>query len=178
MLSTITKEQRKKIIEGFVSKDIDIVYIDMDNVLVDFASGIETLTPAELEEYKGRYDEVPHIFSKMIPMEGAVEAFKFLSRYFDVYILSTAPWNNPSAWADKLEWVKRYLGGEKDDPAYKRLILTHHKNLNKGKYLIDDRIDKNGSGHFSGQLIQFGSEKYPDWKSVTDYLGEIFISTS
>ena len=29
---------------------------------------------------------------------------------YDVYILSSAPWKNPSAWSDKLEWVKKYLG--------------------------------------------------------------------
>ena len=54
---------------------------------------------------------------------------------YDIYILSTAPWDNPSAWSDKLEWVKRYLG----EVCYKRLILSHHKNLNAGDYLIDDR---------------------------------------
>jgi len=32
--------------------------------------------------------------------------------------------------------VKTHLGAD----AYKRLILTHHKNLNVGDYLIDDRI--------------------------------------
>lgn len=51
---------------------------------------------------------------------------------------------------------------------YKRLILTHHKNLNKGDYLIDDRT-KNGAGEFEGKLIQFGTEEYPDWKSVLAY---------
>lgn len=41
-----------------------IVYVDMDNVLVDFKTGIEIFSQAELEMYEGRYDEVPHIFSK------------------------------------------------------------------------------------------------------------------
>ena len=42
----------------------------------------------------------------MKPVEGAIEAYQELTRHFEVYILSTAPWNNPSAWADKLLWVK------------------------------------------------------------------------
>lgn len=142
-----------------------ILYIDMDNVLVDFKTGIARLTEEEKIKYEGRYDETPDIFSKMLPMEGAVESFKILSEKYDTYILSTSPWENPSAWSDKLKWVKKHLG----DNAYKRLILTHHKNLNKGDFLIDDRT-KNGAGEFEGELILFGSEEYPDWNSVVRYL--------
>lgn len=42
-----------------------ILYIDMDNVLVDFQSGINKLSEYEKKEYEGRYDEVPNIFAKM-----------------------------------------------------------------------------------------------------------------
>lgn len=142
-----------------------ILYIDMDNVLVDFQSGIDMLSEEEKILYNGRYDEVPGIFAKMKPMKDAVTSFDILAEYYDVYILSTAPWNNPSAWSDKLVWVKKYLG----DKAYKRLILSHHKNLNIGDYLIDDRI-VNGASSFKGELIVFGSEKFPDWKSVLRYI--------
>lgn len=38
-----------------------ILYIDMDNVLVDFQSGINKLSEYEKREYEGRYDEVPDI---------------------------------------------------------------------------------------------------------------------
>jgi len=38
-----------------------IVYVDMDNVLVDFKSGIDKLSPAELAEFDGRFDEVPNL---------------------------------------------------------------------------------------------------------------------
>ena len=137
----------------------------MDNVLVDFRSGIDRLNPAELSEYEGRYDEVPHIFSKMDPMKDAIESYARLCDKFDTYILSTSPWENPTALNDKLEWVKRYLGKY----AYKRLILSHNKHLNHGDYLIDDR-DKNGADRFIGELILFGSERFPEWGSVRRYL--------
>ena len=54
-------------------------------------------------------------------------------------------------------------------PAYKRLILTHHKNLNLGDYLVDDRT-KNGADRFRGEHILFGSPQFPDWLAVTAYL--------
>ncbi|MEA2057062.1 MAG: hypothetical protein U9O78_05170 [Patescibacteria group bacterium] len=142
-----------------------ILYVDLDNVLVDFQSGINQLSDEIKKEYESRLDEVPNIFSKMIPIENAVETYKELSEYFDTYILSTSPWENPSAWSDKLNWVKKYLGTE----AYKKLILTHHKNLNIGDYLIDDRT-KRGADKFTGELLLFGSKKFPDWNSIKKYL--------
>ena len=141
------------------------LYIDMDNVLVDFSSGIACLSSDIIDAYQGRLDEVPGIFALMEPMPGAVAAFEQLAGWFDTYILSTAPWENPSAWSDKLLWVKRHLG----QPAYKRLILTHHKNLNFGHYLIDDRT-KNGVERFGGEHIHFGTERFPDWLAVVEYL--------
>jgi hypothetical protein len=60
-----------------------ILYIDMDNVLVDFQSGIDAISEHERLSYEGRLDEVPGIFSKMKPKEGAIEAFKKLSKNFD-----------------------------------------------------------------------------------------------
>jgi 5'-nucleotidase len=142
-----------------------IVYVDMDNVLVDFSTGIARLTQKEFEIYKGRYDEAPHIFSKMDPIENAIESYIQLCSKYDTYILSTSPWENSTALNDKLEWVKKHLG----QYAYKRLILSHNKHLNHGHYLIDDR-EKNGAAEFVGELILFRGEKFPDWKSVMEYL--------
>lgn len=142
-----------------------ILYIDMDNVLVDFPTGIAALSEELKKAYKGNYDETPGIFSLMEPMKGAVEAVNALAEHYDIYVLSTAPWRNPSAWSDKLQWIQKYFGKEEDSPLYKRLILSHHKDLNRGDYLVDDRT-KNGAENFQGELILFGSEAYPDWDHV------------
>ena len=142
-----------------------VVYIDMDNVLVDFPSGIACLREDVKLEYKDRLDDVPGIFALMSPMDGAIAAFNRLAEVFDVYVLSTAPWKNPSAWSDKLIWVQKHLG----EVAKKKLILTHHKNLNVGHYLIDDRT-KNGVDKFKGEHILFGAEQFPGWQAVEKYL--------
>ena len=145
-----------------------IVYVDMDNVLVDFPSAFPKLDEETLSRYDNNRDEIPGIFALMEPMPGAISAFKELSELFDTYILSTSPWENPSAWSDKLEWVKRYIGR----PARKRLILSHHKNLNAGHFLIDDRL-KRGADRFAGELILFGSDDYPNWQSQRAWLSGI-----
>ena len=142
----------------------------MDGVLVDFQSGIDKLSDETKQEYEGRLDEVPGIFSLMDPMPGAIEAVHELSKYYDMYILSTAPWKNLTAWSDKIEWLTKHFG----DLFKKRVILTHCKHLCDGDYLVDDRA-KNGASEFPGEWVQFGSERYPDWEEVTRYLISEFL---
>ena len=146
-----------------------IVFVDMDGVLVNFQSGIDKISKEDYEKYGPlHFDEVPGIFSLMEPMEGAIEAYQWLCEHFDTYILSTAPWDNPSAWIDKLLWVKKYLPKE----AYKRLTLTHNKHLAAGHFLIDDRT-ANGAEDFGGKHIHYGPEghkDFGDWKAVISYM--------
>ncbi len=144
------------------------IFVDMDGVLVDFESALDLLPDEVKVQYEGRLDEIPGLFAMMRPMPGAIEAVHRLQEHFDLYILSTAPWKNPSAWSDKVEWVSRYL----DDVFHKRMIITHCKNLCKGDYLIDDR-GKNGTSEFEGEWIRFGSEEFPDWESVVRYLTKV-----
>ncbi len=148
-----------------------ILYIDMDNVLVDFSTAISQLDDKTKIDFEGKLDEVPGIFSIMQPMHGAIEAVNKLAPHYEIYVLSTAPWLNPSAWSDKLMWIQHYFGKEKDSILYKKLIISHHKNLNKGSFLIDDR-EKNGAIDFEGELIRLGSEKFLNWESVLIYLIE------
>ena len=56
-----------------------ILYIDMDNVLVDFQSGINNLSDNQKEKYKDNYDNCPGIFSLMTPLDGAIEAYEKLA---------------------------------------------------------------------------------------------------
>lgn len=141
------------------------IYFDMDGVIVDFASGVAKLTDEEREQYKNNIDEAPGLFALMDPIPGAIEAVQLLAKRYDVYILSTAPWNNPTAASDKVEWVKKHLNGV----FHKRVIITHHKELLIGDYLIDDR-GKNGASEFKGEWIHFGSEQFPDWDAVLQHL--------
>ena len=145
--------------------DKKILYLDMDGVLVDFGSGIRKYDPEALLPYADHPDEAPGIFSLMDPIPGAKEAVERLSEHFDIYILSTAPWMNPSAWTDKVVWVKEHYG----DLLKKHIIISHRKDLLRGDFLVDDR-PKHGASEFQGEWIQFGSEKFPSWDTVEKYL--------
>ncbi|MFW0793330.1 hypothetical protein AAFP30_05920 [Gordonia sp. CPCC 205515] len=142
----------------------------MDNTLVDFQSGIDKLSEAERTRFDGDLDDVPGIFSLMDPMPGAIKAYRQLSKKFDTYILSTAPWDNPLAWTEKLLWVKMHLGRDEESPAYKRLILSHHKNLNHGNYIIDDRTARGVDEMPDGMHIHFGQPGFETWKQVVAHM--------
>jgi len=147
------------------------LHIDLDNTLVDFAARLPGIDPAILERYQDAYDEIPGIFALTPPVPGAIEAYRELATPFDTYILSTAPWRNLSAWQHKVEWVQLHLGVNPGTPAYKRLILSHHKQLNRGDFLVDDRSN-NGAAEFEGEWLRFGSERFPGWDAVLEYLRE------
>lgn len=144
-----------------------IVYIDMDGVLVDLVNAVYQNNVHALGDDSfdigAAIDNDVMSFYNAKPIKGAVKAFQELSKdeRFDVYILSTAPWANPESLTAKRVWVETHLG----EAANRRLILSHHKNLMIGDYLIDDRPN-NGAAEFKGELIKFGNDQYPDWASV------------
>ncbi|MDR8392667.1 hypothetical protein NC796_16045 [Aliifodinibius sp. S!AR15-10] len=141
------------------------LYIDMDGTLVDFEAGIPSVTKEQKQQFGEEYDDIPGYFDDLPPVDGAIEAYHKLAAAFDTYILSTAPWNNETAWAAKNLWVRQHLS----EVARKRLILSHHKHLVRGDFLIDDRL-AHGVDKFEGEHIHFGSKRFPDWPSVLEYL--------
>ena len=155
----------------------EVVWIDMDGVLVDFGLHVENTIANNTflrESYKGRYDHIPGIFRNPPPIEGAIEAVKKLaeSGKYELYIATAAPWGNPSSAMDKRFWIEEHFG----DLFRKKMVITHLKNMLRGDYLIDDRT-ANGAGEFEGELLQFGwsyetetFSKYPNWDSILQKL--------
>lgn len=144
-----------------------IIYVDLDNVVVDFPSAFSKIKKEVMLKHKGNEDKIHGIFSLMNPKLNSIKAVNFLSKHFEIFFLSTAPWENPSAWSDKLLWIQKHF----PKIGYKRLILSHNKHLNLGNYLIDDRL-ANGSNKFTGEHIHFGQQKFKNWEEVVNYLCE------
>lgn len=156
------------------------LFLDMDNVIVDFMTGVNKLEKSVLEAHRQVHgdkhlDDIEGVFGLMDPMPGAIEAVHELTQVFNTYVLSTSPWNNPSAWSDKVRWIHKHFGDEEDSPLYKRVILSHNKHLAIGDFLVDDRPN-HGASEFGkltgGEWIHFGTPGYEDWSRVTEYLLE------
>ena len=148
-------------------KNNKTLFIDLDGVIADFVSAMTSHPLKNTPPYDEHPDTIPHIFRNLKPLEGALKAVNQLleSNSYEVYFLSTAPWDNPSAWTDKRLWLEDQFG----DKINRKLILTHRKDLIKGDILIDDRPN-NGAAQFDGEWIHFGSETYPNWEAVLNYL--------
>ncbi|MET3731309.1 5' nucleotidase, NT5C type [Moheibacter stercoris] len=148
-------------------KQKKIIYIDLDGVIVDLIGELYQELPQVSLELKEPTDWIDHsetIFLNAKPVAHSLEAVAELEKHYDVYILSTAPWANIHSWSQKRIWVEKHL-----PTMFKKLILTHHKHLLKGDYLIDDRT-KNGASEFTGKHIHIFSEAYPSWESVLEEL--------
>ena len=53
----------------------------MDNVLVNFQSGLDQLSEEVLQQYEGQLDNIPSVFSLMKPLDGALEAYTILASH-------------------------------------------------------------------------------------------------
>jgi 5'(3')-deoxyribonucleotidase len=136
------------------------IYIDMDGVICDYETefnAVKQLKP-DLEFPQSE----PGFFLRLLPIEGAIDTINRLSKEHDVWILTSPSVLNPHSYTEKRLWVEQYFGIE----MCKKLILSLDKSLLEGDILIDDRADSNKQNEFDGDLLLFGSDKYPDWNSI------------
>ena len=142
------------------------VYVDMDGVLCDFISAYnrarDTHPDVEFPQ------SISGLFENLEPWPEAIESVQKLRALADVYVLSSPSARNPKSYTEKRIWIEKHF----DYELAERLILSTDKSLLIGDYLIDDYASGNGQDGFTGELIQFDSERFPDWPTVLDYLSQ------
>ena len=139
-----------------------IIYVDMDDTLCDFR--------AAYTKHRQDYPEIPYpqstpgFFQHLQPLKHAIESFQWLREqpHFDVFILTAPSVKNPLCYIEKRLWVEDHLGFD----VVNRLIISAHKGLNKGHFLIDDNVEGKGQEFFEGTVIKYGSNIFPDWLSI------------
>jgi len=137
-----------------------IIYIDMDEVICDFKGAyklMRKLVPSLEFPQQG-----VEFWTRLNPIENAIDSVNILREKYDVYILSAPSYMNPASYSGKRIWIEEHF----DLEFTKKLILCRNKGLLRGDILIDDYIKGNGQEHFDGRLLHFGGEKYPTWKEV------------
>lgn len=135
----------------------------MDGVLCNFYKAAkQALTDNPSQKYP---QSQWGFFLKLEEIEGAIEGFRKLQEKYDVWILTRPSFRNVNCYTEKAQWVWDHLGLD----VLEKTIMSPDKSLLKGDYLIDDQGNA-GQENFEGEWIHFKTEKFPDWKSVVDYL--------
>jgi 5'-nucleotidase len=135
-----------------------ILYVDMDGVLCDYKSAFI--------EARQRTPEIIYpqsqlgFFMNLKPLPMAYDMDMYF-KIFDTYILTRPSVKNPLCYTEKRLWIEKYLGMKYCE----KLIITPNKSLNKGDYLVDDNFWK-----FDGKLLLLGSEEFPSYSHVYQYL--------
>lgn len=151
------------------------IFIDMDDTLCQYSKAWKLANDQGTEFPQSK----EHFFEYLQPIKGAITAVEQLSNNYDVWILTAPSIYNPSSYIEKRLWVDHFLGFE----MCKKLIICPNKGLISGnekyidtkfdKYdtivthiLIDDLIEGKGQENWTGDLMQFGSKRYPNWDSI------------
>jgi len=108
------------------------------------------------------------VHDKHEPVPTAVKAFQQLAQVYDIYVLAHYPAGDASALSEQMRWVEHWLGV----PAWNRLVLSNHKNLAYGDYLIDAHADK-GASEFMGTFMHFGEDPYKTWDDVLEFFSRL-----
>ncbi len=87
----------------------------------------------------------PRLFGSIEPLEGALEGLKRLDELAQAQgsgvLICTAPHkSNKSSYAQKAEWVEKYLGY----PWLEKLLIVRDKTAIQGRVLIDDKPEPLG----------------------------------
>lgn len=139
--------------------------VDMDGVLAEFERGFLTqwrvqypdypfipleerttfyITdqyPAELRDAILAVMAAPGFFRYLDPIPGAIEALHEMDNLGWEILICTSPLHAyENCVLEKYQWIDQHLGYTWTE----RIILTHHKELVSGDFLIDDRPSFNG----------------------------------
>ena len=112
-----------------------ILFVDMDGVIVDFIQSAKN--SPDYEKYIDELDKIPDIFLNAPPMKYAIDSISKIidSGKYDIYIASTAPWDNIASLSHKRIWIEKYFGNTNQ---IKNMALKKKYNL----YLLKNKIFK------------------------------------
>ena len=93
-------------------------------------------TGPQLEFPQSQFD----FYRRLEPLDGAISAVESLiaSSEYDPYILTAPSIHNPMSYTEKRVWIEEKFGFH----FVEKLIICSNKGLHKGRYLIDDNLDR------------------------------------
>lgn len=126
-----------------------IIYFDMDGVLANFNGAIHReLKPKE--KPSERLEK--NFYLNLKPINETIELVQqLIGNGHDVYIASKPSSSSLYCASEKYAWVRKHI-----PELTKKVILTGHKHLLTGNYLIDDRPEE--WSKFGGKVLYFNPD--------------------
>jgi 5'(3')-deoxyribonucleotidase len=164
--------------------------LDMDGIIADFnLYSVRTyneihkagLDENKIHEYLGDHEVIhdsidpklfrkpyrdPGAFINLPVIKGSQEAVARLEKYFDIYVVTTQYYGNPTCVHEKHVWLQRHFPSIAD-----KGIFTKHKYMVHGEILVDDRPSNCSTYKIHNPDALTASLTYP-WsdKKATDIL--------
>lgn len=162
-----TYNQNKRIMQNYkdiqwkvINSNKPLLCVDMD----DTANCYKEHFIAKFEKNPNNmYPQAEFDFFRTIPIrKDFQEVYPKLKERFNVMFLTRPSKKNPLCYMEKMLWIRDHFGEEDVD----NLTITSEKGLFFGHYLVDD----NPWPGFQGEFIHFGTQQWPDWYVVSEYL--------
>jgi len=159
------KQTREEVFKRLGVRQKRKIFVDMDGVLCNFVKSYLQYRQErpEIEFPQSQYA----FFAELDPIEDAIDSFRMLENYYEMYILTRPSNYNLHCFTEKAFWIKKHLGFH----VLENLIMSCDKSIVKGEgnILIDDTVQA-GQLDFDGEFIHFGGSDFPNWKAITNYL--------
>lgn len=106
---------------------------------------------------------------EMEPYGSAVKAFSRLTHRYAPHVLISCNYNEPERIPALCRWVEKHIGA----PAWNRVIISSHKDMILGDYLIDRHPERLSAEDFMGTVLHFGEEPFRTWEDVLTYFDRL-----
>ncbi len=147
--------------ETIVRFNRKVVFVDLDDVVFDYKGA--WLRAIEANPKIQYPQAIYKFYENLEPLPNAIESIHFLDKIgYEVFLATRQSAKNPLCYTEKAVSVEKHLGFEYAE----KLFIAPDKTLLIGDYLIDDNIWEG----FKGEMIHFGSERFPEWNAVVNYL--------
>ena len=100
-----------------------------------------------------------------LPIGEAVKVVHRLAELYDLYIICREDPNHPERWGGPVRWAEAHVGV----PAWNRVIVGNHPELQMGDYLLT----REGCDGFLGTVLKFGEDPFRTWADVQTFFDRL-----
>lgn len=115
------------------------------------------------------FDDVLRFGHNGEAVASSVKAVEHLAEHYSLQFVICGDSDGWQEMEEKRKWLEANIGV----PCWDRVVLTTHKELLLGDFLIDAHIAECGGDGFMGTAVEFGSDTFKDWNEVVTFFDRL-----